>query len=66
MFGEVPDAIKLEDVFVMNIGDQRFKLALASATKATVLAIYSLSAGKRDPQRGAGKTRGADHVGQFS
>mgnify|MGYP000031074643 FL=1 len=49
MFGEVPDAIKLEDVFVMNIGDQRFKLVPVPAQKAMALAIYSLSAGKRDP-----------------
>ena len=49
MFGEVPDAIKLEDVFVMDIGDQRFKLVPVPAQKAMALAIYSLSAGKRDP-----------------
>ena len=49
MFGEVPDAIKLEDVFVMNIGDQRFKLVPVPAQKAMALAIYSLSAGKRGP-----------------
>ena len=49
MFGEVPDAIKLGDVFVMDIGDQRFKLVPVPAQKAMALAIYSLSAGKRDP-----------------